>query len=250
MVVVKFTKPPLIEVAFAIELEAEQLSSVHVGLYWQEIRERFPDTTDKEPFLENINFPGKILPLRRTVFISSNNTKLIQIQENFFCYNWRYKSEDEYPHFDKIFEDFLYEWNQFENWWMATQKEKLKIEKYELNYVNLIDEELGWKSPNDHAKIFTFVSSSTNTSFGSPDLHDVQLVFTLPDNDGELIIQVDQRISESDEDSSNIVFFKLTTRSFDANKDCVTWFKLAHEYTIKTFLNLTTETIHKEWGLQ
>ncbi len=250
MTVVKFTKPPLIEVAFAIELEEEQLSSVHVGLYWQEIRDRFPDATDQEPFLENSNFSGKMLPLRRTVFISSNSTKIIQIQENFFSYNWKYKSEDEYPHFEKIFDDFLYEWNHFKGWWLATQKENLKLANYELTYVNLIDEELGWKNPNDHAKIFTFVGSNANTFLGSPDLHDIQLIFTLPDDDGQLAVQVDQRISESDEDISNILFFRLTTKSFDANKDCVNWFNLAHEYTIQTFLNLTTKTIQKEWGLQ
>ena len=44
MSIAKFTKSPLIEVVCGVEFNAPEFSSVHFGMYWQAIQERFPSS--------------------------------------------------------------------------------------------------------------------------------------------------------------------------------------------------------------
>jgi uncharacterized protein (TIGR04255 family) len=64
MTTVKFANPPLIEVVFGIKFKAQNFSSVHLGLYWKTIYDRFPFQTDRPPNEESISYPS-MPPLRR-----------------------------------------------------------------------------------------------------------------------------------------------------------------------------------------
>lgn len=246
MAIVRFTNPPLVEVVLGIKLEETNFSSVHFGLYWQEIRDRFPEWVERPPLIfdEDDNF--LLPPLRRVLFTSPDTKKLIQIQNNFFNYNWRYKNPEEYPHFEEVFKEFLNEWNYLQEWWLKVGESSLKPSHYELTYLNLIDKNSGWTNTRDHKKIFTFAGDSWKSFLEPPEFHDVSLTFLLPNNEGRLSVEVDQRVSETDD--SQAVLFQLTTVSFDASKSLTNWFQDAHEYICKAFLVLTKEDIQKKWG--
>jgi uncharacterized protein (TIGR04255 family) len=270
MTTVKFANPPLIEVVFGIKFKAPNFSSVHLGLYWETIRDRFPFQTDSPPNEESISY-SSMPPLRRVWFESADRKKIIQIQENYFCYNWtKEEEEDEYPHFEQIFPEFLSEWVQFKKWWCEDQKELLEVVQYELTYLNLLDENSGWISLEDHQKIFSCISEDLNSFLEVPIFFDFRLAFSLPDDEGTLLVVVDQHIqernnsedlddSEDAEDSENLddsenledsefVFFRLTAKSFEAKSELTQWFDNTHNYLVKVFLALTRKGIQKEWG--
>lgn len=74
---VKFTNPPLIEIACVVEFEKlVDFSSVHFGLYWETIKDKFTETVDENPiFYENEE--SSLIPLGRVDFISENKSKFI-----------------------------------------------------------------------------------------------------------------------------------------------------------------------------
>lgn len=249
MAIAKFTKSPLIEVVCGVEFSAPGFSAVHFGLYWQTIQERFPvPPLDLAPIGEIEVLP--IVPkLRRVWFESNDKQQLIQLQSNRFHYNWRRQGEaEEYPHFEEIYPKFEQEWQIFQNWWMELGGLPLQTIRYELTYLNQIDSLFGWHDPGDMHKIFTFLGKEWNEFLGKPKIHSSELEFILPADLGTLAVSLDQNLKI--EDNSFFVFLTLTSRSINTSSNLKDWFDVAHEYTVKAFLNLIQEEIKQEWGFQ
>lgn len=244
MTIVRFKNPPLIEVVLAIQLEDTNFSSVHFGLYWQAIRERFPLTVDRLPIINSDTSSG-IPPLRRALFLSSDDKKMLQIQDNFFSYNWRHSNQNEYPHFETIFADFGREWEFLQKWWLEIDGSALKPSGYQLTYLNLIDEDSGWESTKDHHKIFTFIGNNWDDSLGTPELQDTRLVVSLPNEQGVLTVELDQR--QAEEDDYDFLLFSLTIDTLELTQPLATWFQIAHDYIVKAFLVFTTKNAHDKW---
>lgn len=254
MVTVKFTQPPLVEVVFGIEFDAPEFSSVHFGLYWETIRDRFPIQTDRPPLQENA-VSSSIPPLRRVWFLSEDQKRLIQIQGNYFGYNWSYENEETYPHFDIIFPEFLKEWNHLKEWWCNYGESSLKPTTYQLTYLNLIDEDSGWFSGGDYSKVFSLINEDFKDHLATPRFLNFQLLLPMPNEEGNLSVIVEQMLPESDDsgepdnsDDSDFVLFRLTANSFDTTREPKDWFSSAHDYIVRAFLNLTKKEAQEKWG--
>jgi uncharacterized protein (TIGR04255 family) len=245
MPIVRFAKPPLIEVVFGVRLELPEFSSVHFGSYWETIRQQFPFQEDRSPIIDEDD-EFLLPPFRRVWFLSEDKKRLIQLQGNYFCFNWKHRNTDDYPHFETIFADFIGHWENLGEWWSTISSVPIEPLQYELTYLNQIDQDFGWNSPSDHSKFFTFISQEWNINLPRPLMHDSQLVFSLPDG-STLSVDIDQR-SVGDEEV-DVIFFKLRVNSLDADKKASDWFEKAHKSIVKTFLNLTQEEIQiKQWG--
>jgi uncharacterized protein (TIGR04255 family) len=259
-----FQKAPLTEVICGVEFNAPDFSSVHFGMYWQEIRERFPTfPTDRPPIGEIPVLP--FLPkLRRVWFQSADKQKLIQLQADKFLYNWRKLDEnDQYPHFQEVYQAFEGEWQKFQTWWSDIQKSNppsfsepefqsflrfLQPIRYELTYINQIDVSLGWSNPGEHQKVFNFIGRSWEScTLGQPALQNTNLEFVLPNGLGTLSVVVSQAMKL---DETPLLFCELTARSPDARVELSRWFEAAHQNVVQTFIDLLQEDIKKIWGLQ
>lgn len=256
MTMTRFIRPPLSEVVFGVGFNAQEFSSVDFGLYWREIEERFPTPIDKQPVerLPNGGFEVSFMPLpplRRVWFESSDKIKIVQLQENRFYYNWRRQDgTDKYPHFELIRQEFVSEWEYFQKWWSKkARKSPIQPINYELTYLNQIDKELGWFDTSDHQKIFTFTGRKWDDFLSKPEVHNSELAFLLPEENGHLSVRMNQQTRLTD--SSNVILFELTAHSKDRpnpDSDLIGWFNIAHEYIVKAFLDLTQQSIHQEWG--
>lgn len=247
MAIAKFTNPPLVEVIFGVEFEEIEFSSVHFGMYWETIRDRFPFQADRPPLSEE-EFDSPIPPLRRVLFLSEDQSSAVQIQEQLFMYNWRRTKGDKYPHFEKTSAAFLKEWNHLQEWWSTSEKTSITPSRYELTYLNLIADTSDWENAGDHQKVFTFIGRNWNGFLETPYFHDSRLSFALPNDQGMLLVEVDQRRKEAENSNSDSVFFRLTAQSLNSDTNAVDWFRLANEYIVKAFLELTKEEAQKKWG--
>jgi uncharacterized protein (TIGR04255 family) len=247
MVAIKFTNPPVVEVLLGIQLENIGFSLIHFGLYWQTIQARFPLHIDQPVMLleedEDLQIPG----VARALFMSSDNKKVIHLQNNFFGFSVKHSNEYKYPHFEQIFTGFMEEWGHFQEWYKEQKiEESLKPCRYELTYVNLLDKDVGWNSPADNHQIFTFLNSSSGDFLKNPYSQSARVTFSLPNEDEALLVEIDHRVSE--EKNSDFLIFRLTIISFDTSKDVTAWFPLAHIYMIRAFLDLTKTQARKMWG--
>src|SRR4051812_2068164 len=101
---IKFKNPPINELVIGVHFEREiaSLRSEHVGLFWGQVRQTFPNIQQQTPVV-----PPTLPPLQQ-LFVSSelwmprfwleapDDSILMQIQNNAFLFNWR-KRETDYP---------------------------------------------------------------------------------------------------------------------------------------------------------
>src|SRR5271165_5623060 len=139
-----FERPPINEVVLGVFFAPiPPLRAEAVGLFWARIRETFPSVVQQPIYAQEFSpipvmpQPGEFFPLPRFWFLSQDNTRLIQLQNGAFLYNWR-KQNDEYPRFHRIFPEFLGHLETFQRF----LKEDLEIGSLpiaiaELTYINL-----------------------------------------------------------------------------------------------------------------
>lgn len=262
-----FEKAPLTEVVCGVEFNAPNFSSVHFGMYWQEILERFPQFPIDRPPVGNAPILALMPQLRRIWFQSEDAKKLVQLQSDRFLYNWRkLAAEDRYPHFQEVYQEFESEWQTFQSWWSEIGKRQshslgnpeiegmlraLQPLRYELTYVNQIDGKFGWSSPSDYHKIFNFAGRDwRNSAIGEPVLQTTNLEFVLPNESGTISVIVSQAERIEDERTVQLLFCELTARSPDARVDVKKWFEAANRNIVQTFIDLLHDDIKQEWGLR
>ena len=245
---VKFERPPLIEVVFGVNIEITDFSLVHFGLYWETIKERFPMPVETFGELTLTEDDSYTPSFPTAWFLSSEENKLIRLTEDYFSYHCRCINE-EYKHFDKLFQEFLNEWYNLESWWSNVSERNIKIKNYSLQYINLIDRESDWKGFEDNQKIFKF-DRPIKTSLGLPKAYLSETKFELADNLGTLIVSIEQKKLENLEGGmEKVIVFTLSVISSQV-KDSFSedWFCSAHNSIIQAFLDLTTEEAQEKWG--
>lgn len=251
---------PLREIIFAVEFEGANFSSVHWGMYWEHIREEFPEYLDAPPMLKD-DYSSSLPPLRGGLFISENRKQIIQLQDSAFIYQCIDLAPDETLDFEPLFQEFLKKWQQFKQWWSDLAQTSIYPIIYRLSYNNIIDQDSGWLSPKDNPKVFTFIneSSTWKNPHKTLGMFDCQLYFELPQSLGILQVSIDQR-EKDDEHESNFLLFNLWTSQakssdedtsneehFDGDKGLQTWFNLAHENLVKYFFDLTENKVQQIW---
>jgi uncharacterized protein (TIGR04255 family) len=109
----EFSRPPVAEVALSIQFEPlTGFRVAHFGVFWAQIRDRFPKTQEQPPlppvverFGVRVQVPqlqfgvGMVPP--RCWFLDQDETELLQLQTDRVILNWR-KLEREsapYPHY-------------------------------------------------------------------------------------------------------------------------------------------------------
>lgn len=147
-----FEQPPVIEVALAVQFEPViALRQGHLGLFWSKIKTEFPHTRDLPPLagsverLDDEETPSfeieisDLPPLHRAWFVSEKEERLIQIQSDRFAHNWRLRpGEEEYPHFEPLFDTFCTRLSDLEAIVEDAGGEALAYRQVEVTYLNWI----------------------------------------------------------------------------------------------------------------
>jgi uncharacterized protein (TIGR04255 family) len=260
VVLPEFGRPPLIEVVCGLQFEAIALKTVHLGDFWQAMREIYPSFEDHPP-LADIVTEGDALhleheqylempPLRRVFFVDKTKNFLLQLSASRFIANWRRMNEtDEYPRFDAAYAKFTDGWRRFQEYVLRNDIGQLRPSHYELTYINHIPEASG----HLHAQadeLFTFFRWPTLQPdlFDSP-LRGTNLRFNVRFKDARGNLTVVLTHGERS-DGRRIFILELTARGAAAadGSDREQWFSFAHEAIVQTFVSITTAKAHERWG--
>jgi uncharacterized protein (TIGR04255 family) len=142
-----FRKPPVSEVAVGVQFPAV-LNPVHLGLYYQRVKARFPklqvqppispsfETFGAAPILAfGVQMPIGLQP--RMWFLSEDENSLIQLQSDRLFFNWRGGLQGSpYPHFEVVYEEFVKAFDQLETLAEAEGITGIVVNQCEVTYVN------------------------------------------------------------------------------------------------------------------
>ncbi len=149
-----FERPPLTEVVLGVQFEPlPGFGSIHAGLFWERICERFPQVRERPPLPAVIERSGgrssralkvqwqvvdEPLPTRYW-FLNDKGDQLIQLQPDRFLYNWRKRNgQDADPRYESIRSSFESELGRFRSFLAEEQIPQPVPNQCEVTYVNHI----------------------------------------------------------------------------------------------------------------
>ncbi|MCH8021681.1 TIGR04255 family protein [candidate division KSB1 bacterium] len=249
-----YKNPPVNEVVCGMRIRpADKLLIPHIGLLWDKFRADYPmlqhartiATTKGEIVVDKVTN----LPIPRVWFINASDDQLVQFQNDRFYFNWR-KRKSDYPRYDHVISNFETVLNAVKDLFNDFDLGGPEPIEYELTYINHIPQGIGWKTIDDLTEIFSdFIWNKTTARF-LPNPEEISWVtkFSFPEQKSHLIISLKQAIRTEDE--VPVLIFELKANGIDRDNNVRNWFDLAHEWIVRGFTDLTTEKMHKIWGIE
>ena len=259
----EYRQPPLIEVVCGLQFNALPLRTVHLGDFWQVVRDRYPAFEDHTPLANIFDDADRgtrieqehsfdMPPLRRVFFVDETKNYLLQLSASRFLANWRkLRNADAYPRFEAAYTRLTEGWDKFREYAFRNELGPLRLNQYELTYINHIPEEPGKAFPDQANELFSFFRwPGLQDDFFEPSLHGTQLRFSVRFKKARGGVNVRLQHGERVPDGQRIFILELTARgqATEDGEDRDAWFAFAHEAIVRTFTSLTTAQAHERWG--
>ncbi len=254
----EYTKPPVVEVVFAVVVGPSALSVVDLAKFGIEyLDDDFPIHTEHPPVsvIGSSNPVGSIAPALsllagtppvRLWFQSEDKARLVQLQRDWLACNWQGSPTNvSYPHYSANEEFFFKTWDSYSQFVKSTADTSLAVTMCELTYINhIVPEDLKTKG----GELSRVIRLAGKTTEFLPDPEDGQLAFryriSLEGQDiGWLRVQATQGFRL--DDRSPIIQLQLVAQGapLGSGRDgMLRFFRLAHEWIVNGFAAVTTET--------
>lgn len=174
-----FDSPPVVETVLSAQFDPiANLRTVHFGLFWQRMRDRFPGTDEKtaiEPIFEQFDQttkrPSRLhfevreeFKLGRLWLLNEMGTEMIQLQSDRFIKNWRkVETGEHYPRYQRVIKPaFLEDFEAFKDFIHEEKLGSIAVNQCEVTYVNHIVAGEGWTGWSDARKVFSFLSPESD----------------------------------------------------------------------------------------
>jgi uncharacterized protein (TIGR04255 family) len=260
-----YKNPPVSEVAFGLGFsQLVGLRASHYGLFWNQIRDEFPETDDQLPLISPEQLPLQFgpfgplnrypLPLPRAWYVHRDRNLLIQLQNNRIWLNWRRLGADsEYPRFPALLENFEKIVGHLRESIRAANVGLLAPAGYELTYVNHIPLAEPWARYDEIGGFMRDVSWHPNgRTLPRPETIGWNANFIV---DGIRVLADVKAAKEQAGEQRPIFIFELRASSMDASPSTETlagadfdWYRRAHTVIINAFKDLTTtEARYDHW---
>lgn len=265
---VDFQRPPVVETVMALQFAPlKGWSVIHLGLFWDLIRQQYPRYQIQPPISSEIELRlgirtiapgaspvdfGENLPVRAW-FFDRSETRLIQLQNNAFIHNWRKTAETQpYQHYDVIKPIFQDEWNRFKGFLRDKGLPEPQVWQCEVTYVNHIVRGEGWDTLAELADVITFWGNEPSTGFlPAIQAGSFAAVFPMSDGSGHLHVIGQPAVRKSD--SKEILQINVSARGKPRStktEDVFAWLDLGHDWVVHGFKDVTTQKMHRIWGVR
>ena len=267
-----FRNPPLQEVALAVQFESlVGFTSAHVGLFWQQLSDRFPRIEEHFPLspmpieragsvqtdfqLEVSHGPART----RAWLVDASNRELLQIQSDRLVRNWRKAGDtDAYPRYEThIRPHFKEDYSRFVAFVESHDLGKIQPLQCEVAYFNQIrTNPATWDSLREMYKV--------TSTYQPPNLDDLPLihessqlrqVFSINESDTHgiepLVGRLYTEIIPVETNGQPILRFHLTARGRPrqpTTEGVMDFLDLGRRTIVQCFDRSTTAEMHEVWG--
>ena len=256
----EFDRPPVVETVLSAQFEPiAALSVARFGLFWNRIRDEFPQTETRqalEPAIETfdslaptqprlrLEMRSEVPPVRQW-FINAAGTELIQLQNDRFLKNWRKSAAgDVYPRYQKAIKPgFDRHFRVLSDWLQSESLGDARVTQCEVTYVNHIVSGEGWERWSEAATVFPFLHSMP------VEIEDGAFFLRLPirwqeRQVGRLSVEIHPALRATDQ--RPIYVMNLTARG-QIGGAC-DFFDIGREAVVTNFARLTSAHMHEIWG--
>lgn len=259
-----FENPPVVETVLSVQFEPlTRIRAAHFGLFWDEIRDRFPKTEERPPlepafevFPEPLKPPLGLRiesyerpPIPRFWFMNESGTELVQIQHNRFIRNWRKVGQgDQYPRYEKLKARFEEDFSLFQRFVAAQGLEDIKVNQCEVTYINHIIVGEGWSAYEEVDKVINLWRQPVTRYPGLAQTTMFHARFMIAQGEGKPIgrLHADLKPAVHTKDGRQMFVLELTARGLLG--EGIGFFDIGREWIVRSFTGITTPEMHKVWG--
>lgn len=259
-----FSDPPVVETVLSVQFDRlSAFQTPHFGLYWSEIRDRFPKTEEHGELPTQIeqppDYPQQVVgiqfealeapPLPRVWFVDQGGTELIQVQRDRFIKNWRKVGEgDLYPRYDHVRAGFDQDFNDFGEFVSRNQLGAIRVNQCEVTYINHILSGAGWATHADIGKVFTAWRQPKSTFPGQAQDVAFRARFPISDPAKRFVGRLHVTVQPVKRISDGLPMFLLELSARGLVGEGTDFFDLGREWIVRSFAGLTMPAMHKVWG--
>jgi uncharacterized protein (TIGR04255 family) len=257
-----FKNPPITEAVCGIAFRRlERFLAPHMGLLWALFRKDYPRVEEKSPLTppkqaihedESDSLVG-IIGRPRIWFVREDETRLIQVQQDRFLHNWKkVKTDDEYPRYGQLIEEFPAALDRFRNFVETEGLGNLEPIQYELTYVNVISEGEGFECLGRIGELLPDFRwrREGNRFLSKPDGINWTSFFPMAEESGRLRVTIsDGRLKATNKPVIRLMLTAQGLPKDTAPEAMRAWFDLAREWIVRAFVDLTSESVQSDhWG--
>jgi uncharacterized protein (TIGR04255 family) len=265
-----FERPPVVEVLLSVQFNTlMDLESHHLAAFFHEHRDEFAQWLDQPPIQPGMElFAGVPLPqpqmvrfestdvppLRRALFVTSDETELVQVQCDRLIRNWRKGSgQAEYPRYGHVRAKFEHDFVRFAEFAKGQGLGDVVPNQCEVTYVNHIpanDEASGASALE--ALLQPWSGEHSDDALPHPDAVEVVAHYPIVYDDrqrGRLHVVVERAVERATH--AEIFRMVLTARGYPLGKGLegvLGFFDLGREYVVRGFASVTRDSMHGKWG--
>jgi uncharacterized protein (TIGR04255 family) len=262
-----FAKPPLEEVALAIQFQPSALDLLGAADFRRQVESKFPRLEERPatpPMSEEFTvgpqprIQFEVLaspPMSRLWFLSESGTRLLQLQADLIAYNWR-KSPDgvvagePYPRYSKLRKELKQHLTTLDA--VKTRDgEPLRPNWCEVTYINHIPPLKGGQRPPLN-EMLRGVKTPSGGFLPKPEDANWALRFLIPGKDGprgrlNAVLMAAVRAA----DEVPIWVLTLTARlrtEKETMAEALRALDTGHDWVVNGFTELTSDRMHRFWG--
>jgi uncharacterized protein (TIGR04255 family) len=262
--VVRFDEPPVAEVALSVQTTPTPgLQTAHMGAFWDAaLRSDYPLSQDQpaappsvETFDANAWAPTVIfgvgMPVGRHWYLTADQTRLVQIQNDRLVLNWRRLQSQEYPHYDQLrkeFERVAELWTEFLD---ARGLPRQPVVQAEVTYINQVPIEDPLTGLGDLGSLLRVLRPDWPPDIGTAETAQLDQRFRLKGPGGRparLYLTVAPGLLPGD---ANYISLNLMIRGVPLGPtwpEALDWMDFGHNHIVNTFADVTTDAMRQKWG--
>ena len=264
---VEFIAPPVVEVALSVSFRpVKALNTVQlIDLWTTAFRGDYPEIQEQPPFVmptesigaapagPSVSFqlsPNPVSP--RYWLLDEQQHHLIQLQQDFFAFNWRKLDESmEYPRYSRMREQFAAALQRVADYLEPHDLGEFIPTQAEITYINHVSPEPGEAQLRLRSIISGFATPDVE---GLPDVETERLALTYRILHGERQIgrlHVAAEPAVRRKDSVSMVALSVTARGLPMESSIegvLAFLDFGSEVAMDAFVGLTSQDMHARWG--
>ena len=263
-----FEAPPVVETVLAVRYrDVPGLDAPRLVKFWDDylaadlptIEERPPYEAPVEQFGQDSGTSPVALRIGGSIpsprFFCSSGNDLIQLQQDWFAYNWRKTPENpDYTRYEKgraKFERWMTDLSSFVQETLGAELVPTQCEVTYINHIALTADDLSW---GPFGAVLHDIQPRSGAFLPLPETSRHVSAYVIPSDEGfpmgRLHVAVDR--AWAGEERGPIVLLSLTARGAPrANEisSVLEFLDLGRRWVVKGFVDMTTASFHQRWGL-
>ena len=185
---------------------------------------------------------------------NADPSKMIQVQNDRFHYNWLGHAGGDYPRYKNVRPEFQARFDDFERFVAAESLGTVDLNQWEVTYVNHLPKGSVWNDPRDWARLFRQVEVMPAT-VADAELESLEgnWHYEIVPRRGRLHVRI-QHARARDDGGNELLVLTLTARgpvelATGETVSLEEGLNLGHETIVRAFCDLTSDAAHDYWGL-